>query len=86
MSKKIVGVAVIICDGHQYRVRDERVRYVARNNYGTDVAVAFQDATGEYWYFETIPEGKGDQYHENALGDTYTIQEQLVRWYAAVEA
>lgn len=79
----------IICDGHEYRVRNEGLNEhtkIAKDNYGNDVAQAIKSPCGEYWFFEEIEGGKNaDQYHENdTMFEGRSVEERLVQWYAAV--
>ena len=72
-----------ICDGHEYAATQDGDFLRLTNNYGTRVAQATVSPCGEYWHFETADHAIGDSYHENAL-EGFTIEQQLVRWYAGL--
>jgi len=75
----------IICDGHEYRVRDSVGGYIAKNNYGTDVAFAHKSVRDEYWRF--ICKGASDFFHkDDSMFEGRSVKERLVQWYAAVSS
>ena len=74
-----------IVDGHEYRTTMSRGHIDLVNNYGTLVAVATLSPCDEYWGFETLTGidcGACDEYHINSLGDVYSVEQQLARWFS----
>ena len=80
-----------ICDGHEYSTRfisaaGSPVYIEVIDNYGAHVATVSQSYPDkEYWIFETTCGEHTDSYHENSLGDQYTIEQQAVRWFAGIQ-
>jgi len=74
-----------ICDGHEYTTQQDGGTIHARNNYGTPVAISELSPCMEYVIFTSFETGHSDAYHVNAIGDRYSVAQQLVRWYSVSE-
>lgn len=76
-----------ICNGMEYStVMDGDHRDIrARNNYGTPVCCAEKSACRKYWEFRTYDGEYQTQYCQNVFQTGYTVEQQLVRWFASLD-
>ena len=77
-----------ICDGHEYRTReteDQFGGFQCFDNYASLVAGCHRSPCKEYWTFKDATGEHYDTYHVSNL-EGFTIEQQLVRWFAAVSS